>query len=73
MLPKINKYDMAGMIESIKEYLRACHGVVKAPLAYIIRMTITVLINGDYPTYVTPDNKMIARMLHLPLNKNKRL
>ena len=26
---------------------------------------------GDYPKYVTPDNEMIARMLHLSLEKNK--
>ena len=28
---------------------------------------------GDYPSYVTPDNKMITRMLHLPPDKNKLL
>ena len=28
---------------------------------------------GDYPTYTTPDNEMIARMLHLPPDKNKLL
>ena len=64
---------MAGMMESIKEYLSACCGVIKAPLAYIIRKIITVQTNGDYPMYATPDDKMIARMLHLPLNKNKLL
>ena len=74
MLPKTNKSDMAGTMESIKEYLRACHGVIKAPLAsYVIRKTMTVQTNGDYPTYATPDDKMIARMLHLPLNKNTLL
>ena len=26
---------------------------------------------GDYLTYVTPDNEMITRMLHLPSDKNK--
>ena len=31
VLPKIKKSDMAGTIESIEEYLRACQGVVKAP------------------------------------------
>ena len=49
MLPKINKSDMAGMMESIEEYLRSHHGVIKAPLAYVIRKTITVQTNGDYP------------------------
>ena len=29
--------------------------------------------NDDYPIYATLDNKMIARMLHLSLNKNKLL
>ena len=52
MLPKINESDMAGMMESIKEYIRACHGVIKAPLAYIMRKTITVETYGDYPMYV---------------------
>ena len=47
-----------------------CH---KAPLAYIIRKTITIQAYGDYPTYATPDDEMIARMLHLPPNKNKLL
>ena len=42
MLPKINKSDMAGMIKSIGEYLRLCHGVVKDPLAYVIRKMIKV-------------------------------
>ena len=28
---------------------------------------------GDYPMYATPDDKMIARMLHLPPDKNKLL
>ena len=73
MLPKINKSDMAGTMEYIKEYLRSCHGVIRAPLAYIIRNTITVQIIGDCPTYATCDNKMIARMLDLPQDKNKLL
>ena len=66
LLPKINKSDTAGMIESIKEYLRLHCGVIQAPLAYIIRKTITVQTHGDYPMYATPDDEMIARMLHLP-------
>ena len=32
MLPRINKSDMAGMMESIKEYLRAHRGIIKAHL-----------------------------------------
>ena len=73
MLPKINKSDMAGMIESIKEYLRPCHGLAKAPLAYIIRKTTLVQTMGDYPIHAIPDDKMIARMLHLPSEKNQLL
>ena len=71
MLPKINKSYVAGTMESIKEYLTVHHGVIKAPLAYVIRKTITIKTNGDYPTYATPDDEMIARMLHLPPHKNK--
>ena len=62
---------MAGMTESIKEYLRSCHGVVRAPLVYVLRKTIAVQVYGDYPKYLTPDNKMIDRMLYLPPDKNK--
>ena len=45
MLLKVNKADMAGKLVSIKEYLRSCHGVVRTPLAYVIRKTITVQVN----------------------------
>ena len=33
MLHKINKSDMAGMMEAIKENLRSCHVIVRVPLA----------------------------------------
>ena len=52
MLPEVNKADMAGMMESIKNI----------PLAYMKRKTITVQIYNDYPKYATPVNKMITRM-----------
>ena len=42
-------------------------------LAYIIRMSITVQTYGEYPMYATTDDEMIARMLHLPPDKNKLL
>ena len=71
VLPMINKSDMAGIMEAIKEYLRLHHGVVRAPLAYIMRKTIIVQTCGDYPTYAAHDDKMIAMMLHLPSDKNK--
>ena len=73
MLLKINKSAMAGMVESIEEYLRSCHCVIWVPLAYIIRKSITVQTYGEYPMYATPDNEMISRMLHLPPEKNELL
>ena len=73
MLPKINKSDNAGTMEAIEEYLRLHHGVVWAPLAKVLWKIITVQTYGDYPSYATPDNKMIARMLHLPSEKNNLL
>ena len=42
VLPKVNKADMKGTMESIKEYLRSHHGVMRVPLAYVIKKTITV-------------------------------
>ena len=48
VLPKVNKVDMAGMMESIKEYFRSCYGVIRVPLTYIITKTITVQTYGDY-------------------------
>ena len=49
MLPKVNKAEMTGMMESIKEYLRSHQGVMRVPIAYVIRNTIAVQIYGDYP------------------------
>ena len=66
VLPKVNKAVMAGMMESIRSH----HSVIRAPLVYIIRKTITVQTYGDYSTYTTHDNTMITRMLHLPPEKN---
>ena len=45
MLPNVNKADMAGMKESIKEYLRSCCDVIRAPLAYIIRKFRSMVMN----------------------------
>ena len=61
---------MEGTMEYIKKYLRSHHGVIRASFAYVIWKTITVQTYGDYPTYITPDDE-IARMLHLPLDKNR--
>ena len=71
MLPKVNKADMADTKESMEKYLRSHHGVVRAPLAYIIRKTIMVQVYDDYSKYVSPDDKMIAMMLHQPPDKSK--
>ena len=69
MLPKINKSDMAEMMESIEEYLQLHCCIVQATWIYVISRTIVVQTNGDYPTFATSDNKMIARMIHLPSDK----
>ena len=69
LLPKNNKSDMAGIMEAFKEYLRSCHVVVRAPFVHIIRKTIIVQTYGDYFMYATPDDDMIARMLHFPSDK----
>ena len=37
---RINKSDVAGKLETIEEYLRSCHGVMRVPPAYIIRKNI---------------------------------
>ena len=73
MLPEVNKADMARAMEAIEEYLRLYHGVVITPLTYIIRKTRIVQTNSEYSRYVTPDNKMSAKMLNLPQDKNKLL
>ena len=56
MLPKVNKADMAGTIDAIKKYPRSHGGVIRAPLAHIIRKTLIVETYGDYHKYPTPDN-----------------
>ena len=66
-VPKVNKADMAGTMESIQEYLRSDPGVIRA----IIRTAIYVQIYGNHSMYVTPDNKMIAKMLHIPSDKKR--
>ena len=58
-------------MEVIEEHLRSCLGVIRKPLAYDIMKTIIVQVYGYYPMHATPDNEMIARMLDLPLDKNK--
>ena len=72
MLPKNNNVDKAGTLKAIEEHLRSHHDIIRAPLAYIVRKTITVKIYGD-PKHATPDDEKITRMLHLPQEKNKLL
>ena len=72
-MPKVNKSDMVGTMESTKQYHRSCQGVVPAHLAFVIRKTITVQTYGNYPTYAILDDGMIARMLNLSPEKNKLL
>ena len=71
MLPKINKSDMAGMMEAIKKYIWSHPGVVRTPLAYIIRKIITVQTYGDYPIYATPDDEIIARYYTCPQTRTR--
>ena len=71
VLPKVNKANMAGMMESIKENLKSCHGVVREPLAYIIGKNIMVQTYGNYPKYETHDDEMAARMFYLTPYKNR--
>ena len=42
MQPQVNKADLAVTMEAIEKYLRKFCGVVRVPLAYIIRETIIV-------------------------------
>ena len=62
---------MARTMEAIEENLRSCHGAIRAPLAYVIRKNVMAKTYSDYPKYATLDYQIIARMLHLPLDKNK--
>ena len=66
MLPKVKKANMAGMMEAIKEYLRLCHRVKRATLTYVIRKKIAIEACAIYPWYATPNDVMIASMLHIP-------
>ena len=61
MLPKVNEADMAEAMETTKECPRSCSGVMRASIAHVNRKIIIVQAYGDYPRYVTPDNKMITR------------
>ena len=71
MLSKVNKANMAGMMEAINEYIRSCCGIVRAPLAYFVSKTIIVQNYGHQPMCATTDDKKIAKMFHLPPGNKK--
>ena len=58
---------------SIKNYFRLDHDVVRSPLAYIMRITIVIQKFGDHLMNVTPNDKMIFRVLNLLPDMNKLL
>ena len=66
----LNTTNVAEIIEAINEYIRSCCGVKRVHLAHIIQRTIIFETCATYPEYATPDGKMIARMLHLPMKQN---
>ena len=70
VLPKINKADMVGTMEAISVYLWSHCGVERAPIAYIIGKRMTVQKAYDvYPWYSPPVNKMLDKMLNLPMEQ----
>ena len=56
LFSKVSKANVVGTMEAIKKYLKSCHGVKRAPLAYIIRKTITVKTSWAYPPFLTSYN-----------------
>ena len=48
VLLRVDKADMAGTVEAMKEYLRSCCGVKKVLLAYIIRKMVIVKMYYNY-------------------------
>ena len=68
--PTINYNDWPKTMESILEYLRACPGTTKIPLAYVVRDTVEVPADADDPAgeYDTVQDEMIARAPHVDQN-----
>ena len=64
VLPKVKAVDMARMIEAIEEYLRSYYGVIRVPLACIIRK---IIIGQTYDDF--PKDAIITMMLHLPIDR----
>ena len=71
VLFKVSSAYMAETMKAIKEFLRSLHHLIGDLLAYITKKFLKVHTYDDYPKYVTSDNEMIARILHLPPVKNK--
>ena len=68
VLPRINKSDMAGTKEAIEKYPRSCHGVLRAPLAYVIRKYVLVGTYGDDHYYATSDKERCYTYLQTRTN-----
>ena len=54
-------------METILEYLRACPGTTKIPLAYVVRDSVEVVPSGEDPpeNYKAVQDEMIARAPHV--------
>ena len=64
--PVINYKDWPKTMEGIVEYLRACPGSTRIPLAYVVRENQEIP-EGDDPAenYASSQDEMIARAPHL--------
>ena len=69
MLPEVKKANTVGTMEAIENYLRLRHGVERAPLAYIVKKMMAVHPFAQI-RYITPEDEMIVRMMHLPKAEN---
>ena len=68
--PTINYSDWPKTMEAIMEYLRACPGTTKIPLAYVVRDSQEVVDNNEDPpeNYETVQDEIIARASHVDQN-----
>ena len=69
-MPKIDEKDWTKTLDGLAEYLRACPGETKIPLAYIIRKTREVLPENQDPSvnYADVFDEMINRAPHFQAN-----
>ena len=70
-MPQVKKANMVEMMEAIEKYLRLHHSVKRGPLSYVIRKAIIVQTYDTNSWYATPDDKIIAKMLHLLMKQNR--